>query len=154
MRIRFKSRQAFTLIELLVVIAIIGILAAMLLPAMAKSKCSAKTVACLNNLRQLQLCFQLYAGDHDDRMLPNNFVYDIVTQQPIDTGPSWCTNVAIFSGDTDGIRQGLLFPYNTSVALYHCPADRSTLETAAGVKLPDPRLRSYNLSQSINGLRS
>jgi len=51
-----------------------------------------------------------------------------------------------------GIKNGLLFQYNTSPGIYKCPADASTLETPAGVKLPTPRLRSYNLSQSVNGV--
>ena len=141
-------------IELLVVIAIIGILAAMLLPALNQAKQRAQTIVCLNNLKQLQLCFHLYAADNADYMPPNNFVYDITTDQPIagNAGPSWCTNVAPYDPSPVGIQNGLLFTYNNSFGIYRCPADNSTVETFSGTKLPQPRVRSFNLSQSVNGL--
>ncbi len=64
-------QKAFTLIELLVVIAIIAILAAMLLPTLAKAKDKAKSIQCMNNLRQLSLAGQMYTGDNQGSYPPH-----------------------------------------------------------------------------------
>src|SRR5687768_17520188 len=72
--------RAFTLIELLVVIAIIGILASLLLPAVARAKGAAHKIKCISQLRQLAFAQQMYADEHDGefpprRMSPNNWVF-------------------------------------------------------------------------------
>lgn len=144
------ARRGFTLIELLVVIAIIAILAALLLPALTRAKSQGWTIACINNLKQLQVCWHSYALDNNDLLVPNNSVTSVGTNGSggaLAAGVSWC----LAEPTEDNVRNGMLFDYNRSLGIYHCPADRSTLTDPSGGTAGPLRARSYNMSQSVNG---
>src|ERR1039457_5642254 len=118
--------SAFTLIELLVVIAIIAILAALLLPGLARAKQKAWTVGCLSNLKQLETCWHLYALDNNDVLPPNDSI-TYIRGRDASANVSWCPDHARTDTNTTDLQSGLLFPYNRSVAIYHCPADKSNV---------------------------
>jgi prepilin-type N-terminal cleavage/methylation domain-containing protein/prepilin-type processing-associated H-X9-DG protein len=153
MRRLFRNRaNAFTLIELLVVIAIIGILAALLLPVLSRAKVTAQSIACINNLKQLEDCCHLYTADNDD-YLPLNKVGGYVSAPSSTNSPitvqninSWCPGIAPLDATTTNLEQGVLYPYNESAAIYHCPADQSTVTGYPNL----PRTRSYCMDISIN----
>jgi prepilin-type N-terminal cleavage/methylation domain-containing protein/prepilin-type processing-associated H-X9-DG protein len=107
---------AFTLIELLVVIIIIALLAAMLLPVLAKAKESAYKTECVNNFKQLQLCWQMYADDYKGFLTINDID---------DKADSWVSgDMATAAGATNvtDILDGKFYAYNKSAAIYHCPS--------------------------------
>jgi type II secretory pathway pseudopilin PulG len=126
------------LTELLLVIAIIAILAALLMPALATAKSKGKQTACLNNLRQLVLSFQMYSADNDGKLTQNSPLAE-------PGGNCWMLGdmkVSADSTNTAIIRQGKLFPYANQVNLYRCPTDPSRAND-------EPRARSYSMNSWV-----
>src|ERR1017187_6058243 len=77
-----RDKNGFTLIELLVVIAIIAILAAILLPVLGAAKARARTIQCVNNMKQLTLCWIIYANDNNDQLVPNWIILPSYSSAP------------------------------------------------------------------------
>jgi prepilin-type N-terminal cleavage/methylation domain-containing protein/prepilin-type processing-associated H-X9-DG protein len=138
---------AFTLIELLVVIAIIGILAALLLPAFTRAKLKAQAVGCLNNSKQLQIAWQLYTNDNDDRIALNATAMVGWVDLSLGASPNdvpAATNVSL-------IKRGLLFPYTKSAQTYTCPAQHTIYSVSQRAILPMAPTRSFSMSYQMCG---
>ena len=117
------NRRGFTLIELLVVIAIIAILAALLLPALARAKGSAKTIQCLNQVRQISVATRLYADENDD-LFPRSQHSAVANRQL-----PWERALAPSLGASGGSTTWT----NLLQTLYHCSDDKQLAHLSYGL---------------------
>ena len=148
MRVRHRINKAFTLIELLVVIAIIAILAALLLPALAKAKENATGIACMNNNKQIMLAWSLFASDHEDR-IPYASAYKSEPTWPF----AWAVGVLRQTGlneDLSFVTEGSIKKYvGNSKDVFKCPADKAIITNNRGQKIY--RDRSYSMNIFMGG---
>jgi len=111
-------RPGFTLIELLVVISIIATLASMMLPSLSRAKEKARTITCINNLRQLGISIKIYADDQGDRYPPSETGGKSTRQTLGGRDP-----IARLAGDYPSARSRPLFTYLEPSEVYRCPRD-------------------------------
>ena len=140
-------RAGFTLIELLVVIAIIAILAAMLLPALNRSKLKAQGISCMNNTKQLALAWTMYGGDNNDKTVPVLDNGGLIGGASV-WATNWCGGLMSDPSSSTNIQtltSGLLYQYINNINSFHCPGDSSTqfYPVAKGAT----RIRTYSMSE-------
>lgn len=151
------------MIELLVVIAIIAILAALLLPALARSKMDAQRTYCMNNMHQLVLSWVMYNGDNKGNLVTCYWLDASGNPTTACWGPGYCGGSdqgGAFNGELltgfpspynescpQQLKNGVFWPYLQSLPTYQCPGDQTTVTNAH-------RSRNYAMNCYMNGYYS
>ncbi len=141
-------RGGFTLIEMLAVIVVIAIVLSLLMPALVKSRDQARGLFCMNNLRQVELCWAMYAGDHEE-LLPG------VAGGSFPGPGKWVSGWMDFSSSPDNTNTLYLLdsgyaqlgPYVKETSIFRCPADQSAVWIGGRLL---PRVRSVSMNCWMN----
>jgi len=147
---RSSVLPAFTLVELLVVIAVVAILAALLLPALSLAKEKARTVGCLNNLRQIGIAITLYAHDREDELVP----VELSTRNGGDFQEGWPT-LLVKGNCAAGEWSPTFYSVPTARSIFRCPDGRPEVYTLGPTSRDDPEgARAWPFaSESTKGRR-
>jgi len=143
------SMKAFTLIELLVVIAVIAVLMAILMPALNRAREQGKRAACLSNLKQMAMAWNLYADDNAGKMVNGNTALGSFNRD----GTCWVywQDGGTLEARLNDIRRGLLYPYCPNVRLFKCPTGiRGEVVTYA---IPDAMNGYYHIQGAQNQIK-
>lgn len=134
---------AFTMVELLVVIAVIAILAALLLPALSRSRLRAESTQCSSNLKQLGWAWTMYADENSDALVNNHGVPETLSRRQ-----NWVNNVQDWESSDENtnltlLTSGKLARYlSQSVGVFKCPSDREPAPNG-------PHIRSMSMNALV-----
>lgn len=145
-----RTYRGFTIIELTAVVAIITVLVSLLSAALNQTKTKALRISCLDNMRQLNLAWQMYTEDFEGSLPLNQTASGPVHHRiPLlsSSTNSWVTGNPRFDSTTANIRRGTLFPYVKAVSPYRCGMDDSRVEGHPDIL----RTRSYSMNGFLGG---
>ena len=139
--------HAFTVVELVVVLGLIVVLAGLLISSLDTARRKAMRMTCLDNLKQLQLAWSLYADDNDDRIPLNQGIPSVVGNKFARrlTTNSWVSGNPREDLTTASVQKGTLYPYVRTVEVFRCPVDGSHVPAHPNSE----RTRSYSMNSYL-----